>query len=58
MKTYHIQIAVKGYFRTVTVQANTQVEAKKVARTMILDVIEDLGLPQNSRFKYNSITSL
>lgn len=55
MKNYNIEIAVMGYFRTVTVQANNQVDAKKAARSLILDEIEALGLPQNSRFKYNSI---
>ena len=52
MKTYTIHFKVGGYFRSVSVKATNQKEAKKAARNPILDVIEDLGLPQNTRVLY------
>lgn len=52
MKTYTIHFKVGGYFRSVDVTATNQNDAKKAARNPILDIIQDLGLPLNTRVLY------
>lgn len=58
MKTFKVEILVKkgGYFRSVNVLADTKKDAKhKFTSGPVFDILEELGLPQNSAWKYNTI---